>query len=420
MPGRSRFPLLFFLLRARTHTLDRIQNALWRIRIARASGIKKTELRADYAWRMGDAGTAIPLWREVERARPGNPKWPGLIARAESERGDFAAAERTLLDARERGTTDALTEINVLRYGRMVRRSNAAIADAEAIVTDPASAASQVYYAAYYLMAQNRLDIARKGFERVRGDKEHGPIVPGQIAALDRLADAKAQGKPEISGWLSPVENSVLVREPSSDTLVVGFMLPLGTLALTANAVHEMLSSKGVNALYLYDSQQVFHLAGTDRFGPGYQAMIDGIRALAKELGVKRIITMGGSATGFTALRAGLDLGAEGALTFSGQTMMLSWAHATGARSAHTLWRLRDKVFSQMTNLQAELRQRTPPLRMEFYYSGENRMDRMHADNVRGLPGVRLYPIEGLKRHDCLSEMAARGYRDLLDGFAEG
>jgi hypothetical protein len=42
----------------------------------------------------------------------------------------------------------------------------------------------------------------------------------------------------------------------------------------------------------------------------------------------------------------------------------------------------------------------------------------MHADNFAGLPNVVLHPIRTRGRHDCITQMAARGYRDLLGGFA--
>ena len=229
---------------------------------------------------------------------------------------------------------------------------------------------------------------------------------------------ARAKGPwPDIPGWDSPAESSILVREPSSDTLLVGFGLPSSGRGLSLNGLHAMLSSTGVNARYLYDSLQVLHLAGTDRFEPGYLAMIDGIRALAAELGTRRLITLGGSATGYTAIRAALDLDADGALTFAGQSLMPAGVSPSLARSAHTIWRLRQHALPMMRDLGELIQAKQPGPRIEFYYSALNRRDRMHALNLAGLPGVHLNPIPGLARHDCLVEMARRGYRDLLVAF---
>ncbi|HWD27336.1 MAG TPA: hypothetical protein VG387_09230 [Rhizomicrobium sp.] len=419
MPSPLRFHLLFGLLRLRSHTVVPLQRAVLRRRVARSSGTKRIEHEADLAWALGDSDTAIPLWRKLEEAQPTRATWPMAISRATSERGDFAAAEQTLRDAQARGIRDDQLDIALQRYARMGRRSNAGIEEAEAIVADPRAPDGKVFYAAFFLLGHNRLGGARAGYERLRDTKEHGWQARGHLAAIARLEEWHAQGHPDVPGWLSPAESSVLVRAPSSDTLVIGFTLPLGTLSLPVNAVHTMLSSKGVNALYLYDSRQVFHLAGTDRFGPGYQALLDGIRALAAELGTRRLITVGSSATGLTALRVAMDLDADGALLFSGQTLMPANAEPGGARSAHTFARMRANILPMMKNLRDDVASH-PRQHIELFYGAGERRDRMHAANLAGLPNVTLNPIAGLTRHDSLNEMVVRGYRDLLDRFARG
>jgi len=417
MPPKLVWFLTWAVLRIRARTEVPVRAAARRVAIALARGDRRAERRADYAWWRGRAEIAITLWRELEQSQPARDTWPVKIAQAQSEGGDMAGAERTLLDAQARGIESERVRTNQLRYGRMVRRSNAGIDEAEAIVADPDASPTRVFFSAAYLSAHNRLEAARAGFERSLADKDHAAQARGQLAAVALLEERRAQGRPDIPGWASTAESSILVREPSSDILVVGFTLPLGTLSLPMNAVHAMLSSKGVNALYLYDSRQLMHLAGTDRFGPGYQAMLDGIRALAGELGTRKLITLGASATGITALRAAIDLGADGALSFSGQTMIPVDANASLARSAYTLERVRAHARPMMGNLRSALLAKSPPVRVELYYSAANRRDRMHASNVADVPGVTLHPVKGVSRHDCLNEMAARGYRDLLAPF---
>ncbi|HEY0107141.1 MAG TPA: hypothetical protein VGB91_13745 [Rhizomicrobium sp.] len=385
--------------------------------IALSSGSQKTERQAAFAWWRGDALAATACWRELEREQPGRAIWPLKIHQAATESGDFAAAERILLDARGRGIDDEEVEVGLLRCVRMARRSNSAIDDAEKIVTDPAASLNKVFQAGFYLMARNRLEGARAGLGRLLGHAKLGPLVQGYLAAIDLLAEGRAKGRPDIPAWVSPAESSILVREPGSDTLVVGFVLPSGTLGLPLNAAHAMLSSTGVNALYLYDSRQVFHLAGADRFGPGYQAMLDGIRALAAELGTRRLIMLGGSATGYTAIRSALDLNADGALAFSPLTVMLPTVGDGLARNAYSLQRLVRYARPMMADLRPMIGAKQPGPRIEIHYSALSRRDRMHAANVAGLRDVRLHPVSGLARHDCLTELARRGCRDLLDAF---
>jgi len=181
-----------------------------------------------------------------------------------------------------------------------------------------------------------------------------------------------------------------------------------------------MLSPKGVNALYLYDSRNLFHLAGSDRFGPGYDSMIAGVRAFAAEIGTRRLITVGASGTGYTALRAGMDLDADGALVFSPGTLLRPQANPVLARGAYTLFRLKRDVRPMMQDLRPVLQARRSCPRIEIYYGSRNVRDLMQVGNIADAPGIVLHPIEGMGRHDCLTEMASRGYRDLLSGFSAG
>ncbi|MEI9997140.1 MAG: hypothetical protein WDM91_21265 [Rhizomicrobium sp.] len=417
MPSHLQSAALFGVLRVRARTVVPLANAWRRVLAAAASGTRRQERLADIAWRKGDGLAAIAHWRALEQEQPRKAEWPLKIAQAVKERGDIEGAERILLDARARGIAHERIDLDLLRYGRLWRRSNSAVAEAEAIVADPRSSATKLFFSAYYLMSQNRLEPARDGFARVLDDKHYRGLAQGHLAAIARLAQNRAKGRPDIPGWLSAAQSSFVVREPSSDTLVVGFALPEGTLGSSVNAVHAMLSSNGVNGLYLYDSRQLFHLAGTDRFGPGYQAMIDGIRALAAELGTRRLITIGGSATGYTAIRAAMDLGADGAVVFSPATMMISTANPALTRGAHTLFRLRENVLPMMAPLRPLIQARPGGLRVDAYYSAANRRDVMHAAHLAGLEGVDLIPVAGHKRHDCLTEMSLRGYEDLLERF---
>jgi tetratricopeptide (TPR) repeat protein len=415
--SRIVFHVISGVMRLRGRTDIPLRAAWRRMMIRLTSGADKTRRQAELAWWQGDAAAAMEHWRVLERDQPGHAAWPLKIAQALIERGDFDAAERVLLDARARGVEDEEVELALLRCVRASRRLNSAIEDAEAIAADPEASPNKTFYAAFYLMAQNRFEGARAGLGRLLEEKKYGPLARGYLAAIELMQEARAKGRPDVPGWVSPAESSFLVREPASDTLVVAFVLPSSGLGLSLNGLHAMLSSKGVNALYLYDSLQVLHLAGTDRFGPGYQAMIDGIRALAAELGTRRLITVGGSATGYTAIRAALDLDADGAMTFGAQSFMPADASYGLARSAHTLQRLRRDALPMMGNLQELIQAKRPGPRIEFYYSALDRRDRLHALNLAGLPNVHLNAIPRLARHDCLTEMARRGYRDLLDVF---
>ena len=418
MPSTIHSKLIYRALRVWGKSVVPLQAMVRQRKIARSTGAKRLELIADDAWQRGDGLAAAASWRELERLQPGSAAWPLKIARVERERGAFEAAQSTLLDARARGIAGEGIDLALLRDSRMLYRSNAGVAEAEAIVADPAASAENLFHSSFYLMAHNSLESARAGLGRIAAAPHYRHLTRGYLAAIDRIADRRAKGHPDIPGWLSTAQNSVVVREPPSDTLVVGFVLPIGALGLPVNALHAMLSSTGVNALYLYDSRQLHHLAGTDRFGPGYDRMIDGIRAYAAELGVRRVITLGGSATGYTAIRAAMDLDAQGALVFSPAAMMRADANPVLARGAFTYTRLKAEILPMMQDLRPLLAKRKQGPRVDAYYSASNRRDLMHVGHLAGLPDVHLHAIKELRRHDSLTEMAARGYRNLLRTFA--
>lgn len=420
MASRATSFLIDAVLQVRKWTEVPVREAARQVRIALASGDLKVERRAEHAWWHGDAATAAALWREMERRQPKRSQWPLALAQAAKERGDIEEAERVLLAARARGVDNERIELELLRCGRMSRRSNSAVGEAEAIVDDPKASPNKLFPAAYHLLTQNQFAAARAGLNRLVDDGDYGHLARGNLAAIEMLEARRAQGLPDIPGRVTPAQNSILIREPSSDTLIVGFTLPEGTLGQSLNTVQAMLTSKGVNALYLYDSRSILHLTGTDRFGPGYQVMLDGIRALAAELGTRRLIMVGGSATGYTAIRTALDLDADGALVFGSQTFMKRKASFALARSAYTLRRMLDNIYPMMKNLRPEVEARPHRPRIVMYYSAGNRMDRMHAGNLADLPNVIQHPIKGVSRHDCLTAMAERGYRNLLDEFDAG
>ncbi len=175
MLSRLRTFLIEMSLRLRARTIVPLRSALRRRAIARASGLRQVELRAAYAWWRGEALPAMAFWSELEQAEPQRESWPVKIAQAASERGDFETAERTLLDAQARGIRSEALESNLLRYGRMSRRSNAAVGDAEAIVADPEASPAKVFFSAFYLMAQNRLAARARGSSARRRIRNTGP-----------------------------------------------------------------------------------------------------------------------------------------------------------------------------------------------------------------------------------------------------
>jgi hypothetical protein len=374
--------------------------------------------RAQLAWERGDSARAEAAWRRLAQRSPANPDWPLWLSNAARTRGEFASAERILVEARERGAGGQAIEMTIEHYARWLRRSNIAPAEAEALVNDPEAPPYRLLHASIFLSTEGRLDLARRGLARVADHPRHGWQARTELAALDSIERSGLQHS--LPGTLSPARPHVLVRQPRSETLAIVFMPPAGGFGATANAIQAMLGANPPNALYLYDSAALYHLAGTDRFGPGYPAMIEGLRRLAAELGARRVVTLGPSAAGFTAIRAGIDIGADSVVAAGAVTSMTEAAMHSDGRMPGTRTRLLECVPEQARDLKPDLVDGAARTRVHLFYGDSNREDSMHAHHLGGVPGVTLHPIDDLGMHDPFGELLLRGETGALEPLLAG
>jgi hypothetical protein len=374
--------------------------------------------RAQILWERGDSKGAEAVWRDLAERAPRNPDWPLWLSNAARTRGDFALAERILLEARARGAGGDALNMTVDHYGRWLRRSNVAPAEAEALVQDPEAPPYRLLHASIFLSTEGALDLARQGLSRVAGHPRHGRQARTELAALDALEGAGLEGS--LPGTLSPARPYVLVRQPASDSLVIVFMPPAGGFGATANATQAMLGRTPPNACYLYDSRALYHLAGTDRFGAGYAAMIDGLKKLVAATGAARVITLGASAAGFTAIRAGLDIAADAVIAAGGVTSMTAAAMTADGRLPGTRTRLLDCVPDKARDLRPELVAHGGRMPVHLFYGESNREDAMHAHHLDGIAGVTLHRVDGLGMHDPLGELLLRGETAALEPILSG
>jgi hypothetical protein len=369
--------------------------------------------RAQMLWERGDSPAAEAMWRELAGRAPRNPDWPLWLSNAARTRGEFAAAERILVEARARGAAGPALEMTIEHYGRWLRRSNIAPAEAEALVRDPEAPPYRLLHASIFLSTEGAFDLARQGLERVADNPRHGRQARTELAALEALERGGLQGS--LPGTLSPARPWVLVRQPCSDTLVIVFMPPAGGFGATANATQAMLGRQPPHACYLYDSRALYHLAGTDRFGPGYAAMVDGLKGVIAGSGAGRVVTLGASAAGYTAIRAGLDIGADAAIAAGGVTNMTAVAMAADGRLPGTRARLLDCVPEHARDLRPELVAHGGRMQVHLFYGDANREDAVHARHLAGVAGVTLHRVEGLGVHDPLGELLLRGETAALE-----
>ncbi len=379
-------------------------------------GAARRALLAEQAFSRADMETARKMWQALADDEPYNPNWALRLSQLASATGDHDLAEKILLDARDRGASNPEVDTLIGHYQRWLRRSNTAIGDAIATVADPDASPFKVFFSSVFLSSEGLLEPAREGLKRLANNRRLGSSARAQLAALDILGRTDPSHRANIPGWLSPARNSAIVRAPGSDTVVVAFAPPGGLFGVPVNVLHAMLPPN-VNAIYLYDSKQLCHLAGTDRFGPGYQAMIAGLRETIADMGARKVITVGPSAAGFTALCAGLDLGADGVIAFSPPTNTTQENMEKDGRFPSTLYRHLRETPEFSRDLRPQLEARNSCSRIEIYYGDEHPQDRKHAEHLAGVRGVNLNPVSGFGSHDSVSELALRGQLGALTRF---
>jgi hypothetical protein len=148
--------------------------------------------------------------------------------------------------------------------------------------------------------------------------------------------------------------------------------------------------------------------------------MVDGLKALAAETGARRVVTLGPSAAGFTAIRAGLDIGADVAIGAGAVTSMTAVAMQADGRLPGTRSRLLECVPEQARDLRPELIAEGGRMRVHLFYGGDNREEAMHAEHLADVSGVALHRIDGLGMHDPFGELLLRGETAALEPILGG
>ena len=353
--------------------------------------------RAQAHWSRGDAEAADHLWRRLEIVTPNSSLWPLARANAARLSGDLSKQAEILAEAHARGVQDPMIDAWV----DSSRAGSSDVDDARALVDDATTPAATRFQASIQLSAKAQMADARRGLERLSSDRRLGWEVQVQLAALDLIESFGTLSS--IPGWFSPKRDSALIRT-DSDTLLAVFLQPGGTFGVSGNAIHALLGASPPNTLYLYDSQALFHLAGTDRFGRGYRAMIEGILDCAHEIGAKRIITFGRCAPGFTAIKAALDLNAQRAVAISPVTTMATSEMSEDARAPVLQRRLAEALTDHERDVLPRLLQQEAT-RFEIFYNRAHRRDSDYAQRIASAPNVRLYPLDEPNRRDPIQRL---------------
>lgn len=192
--------------------------------------------------------------------------------------------------------------------------------------------------------------------------------------------------------------STVVWRNPAgSDRVIVAFSGGGQRFWLSLDGLHKVLRGCGAHVIYMRDFSQSLYLAGDPEAGLDYRGMLALIRRQVNGLGASRLVCLGNSAGGYAALRYGLDLDAESVISFSGITDLEKWRNPMVESEFKDVVRHNPgmKFDIRAAYLEAS---RTP--RTIMCFGRDHDRDRMEAERMGDLPGVRLMPVEGFSTHN--------------------
>jgi pimeloyl-ACP methyl ester carboxylesterase len=185
-----------------------------------------------------------------------------------------------------------------------------------------------------------------------------------------------------------------------SRTLLLAFGGIAGRIGIPPFEFFALTGAIPVKRLFVRDLRQAWYHRGVPHHGATLPEVAESLGRLISPHGVERLVVAGNSAGGYAALVLGTLLGADTVLCFAPQTVLdLEILHAMGNHR----WDDRLEPLAAAGGLDprfADLRQALPSARRadtayRIYFDDALRPDRLHAERLAEVQGVRLYRFGG-------------------------
>ncbi len=381
-----------------------------------------------------ERGVASMLARAQQLARnPGIEASSEQLLSAASDLvawGDFAEAEELLcrLDA------VGLFPSEAARLRRMMKHfaklgpefEEKLLVGAIRTARDPRANPEKLADAVNSLLVWGSLDEADLGIgrmERIETLKKRAASMKAASRQLRRsgiLSSFSPIGGPETAELNRPYEAILANGASDSDRLVIAFTGADRKFWLSLHVLYHYLRKLNVRVLYLHDHSGAMFLNGLSSVASGYNSLIAMLKETRENLGIRQCFVMAFSAGGFVGLKAAADINADGYLGFGVRTDLSDGTELP--RSRYVDWAV--KQCSQpelLINLRSYLEGRDYPRRIEIISAEGAKHDVAHAENLRGLPNVRLKYLANYNHHNVMPGLIARGMLgDVFTSFVDG
>lgn len=210
-----------------------------------------------------------------------------------------------------------------------------------------------------------------------------------------------------------------LIEDTNAEVIASGPSLTGVTLLCFTDLTHRLnydfevldafAARTGAATLFVRDHSFRLFIGGVGSLGPDRAATLEALRDRLIGLGTERLLVLGLSSGGFSALSYGRELGAAEILGASVSTSIGRFLSGKDRRARMLISRLNRSFPPEELDLNAVLPTLDPGTPIHLYYGAENTTDRGHAEDLRDLPNVTLHPMPGHARHQVLPSLISTG-----------
>jgi pimeloyl-ACP methyl ester carboxylesterase len=197
-----------------------------------------------------------------------------------------------------------------------------------------------------------------------------------------------------------------------SSSLLVAFGGMRGQLGMPPFEFFKVTGGIPVKRLFVRDLHQAWYHRGIPGYGDTLADSAASLRRLIDEHGVERLVLAGNSAGGYAALAFASLLGADTALAFVPQTVLLP--EELAAMDDHRWDAEVNELIAQagidprFSDLRTALAGAPPGPRYEVYFDEALTVDRLHAERIERVAGVTLHRLAG-GEHSVALQMRQSG-----------